>query len=140
MLDRIREPNAGVKPPSRGVELTAFSLLLEDVGVSSTSRRNWVLFMIVFDDWRSGHTINVSHNSRLGASFPSEHLSVDRYPRGCYDLMSEVARPVEFLRLLLEPRQLSGTGRKSLQGDLELALPRFNCLCFESSPSEYPHQ
>lgn len=40
MLDRIREPRAGVVPPLESEGPTPFSLLLAAVGVSSTSRRN----------------------------------------------------------------------------------------------------
>ena len=47
ILDRIREPNAGVAPPRCEVDPTGPSLLLVAVGVSSTKRRNWVLFMVL---------------------------------------------------------------------------------------------
>ena len=47
MLDRIREPRAGVAPPRCEADPTTPSLLLEAVGVSSTSRRNRVLFIVV---------------------------------------------------------------------------------------------
>ncbi len=47
MLDLKREPRAGVAPPLCNLAPMEFSLVLEAVGVSSTSRRNWVLFMIL---------------------------------------------------------------------------------------------
>ena len=46
ILDFTREPRAVVAPPLCKFGTTEFSLDLEAVGVSSTSRRNWVLFMI----------------------------------------------------------------------------------------------
>ena len=46
MLDLIREPRAGIAPPLCTFDPIEFSSVLEPVGVSSTSRRNWVLFMI----------------------------------------------------------------------------------------------
>lgn len=45
ILDFMREPRAGVVPPLCNFDAMGFSLDLESVGVSSTSRRNWVLFM-----------------------------------------------------------------------------------------------
>lgn len=41
----MREPRAGVAPPLCNSDAMGLSLDLEPVGVSSTSRRNWVLFM-----------------------------------------------------------------------------------------------
>ena len=46
MLDLIREPRAVIAPPLCNFDPIEFSSVLEGVGVSSTSRRNWVLFMI----------------------------------------------------------------------------------------------
>ena len=48
MLDRIRDPKAGVAPALSAVESLVFvaSLLLVTAGVSSTRRRNCVLFMV----------------------------------------------------------------------------------------------
>ena len=45
ILDLMREPRAGVAPPLCNFDPEGFSLDLGAVGVSSTSRRNWVLFM-----------------------------------------------------------------------------------------------
>lgn len=45
MLDLMREPRAGAAPPLCNIDSVEFSVILEAVGVSSTSRRNWVLFM-----------------------------------------------------------------------------------------------
>ena len=47
MLDLIREPRAEIAPPLCSFDPIEFSSVLEAVGVSSTSRRNWVLFMIL---------------------------------------------------------------------------------------------
>ena len=47
ILDLIREPRAGIAPPLCNFDPIEFSSVLEAVGVSSTSRRNWVLFMIL---------------------------------------------------------------------------------------------
>jgi len=47
ILDRMREPNAGVGPQPRGLGSDEFPLYFAaELGVSSTSRRNCVLFMI----------------------------------------------------------------------------------------------
>jgi hypothetical protein len=46
MLDRNREPKAGVAPPLVVVDAKPLPLLLAAVGVSSTNLRNCVLFMV----------------------------------------------------------------------------------------------
>ena len=46
ILDLMREPRAEVAPPLCDFDPKEFSLDLGAAGVSSTSRRNWVLFMI----------------------------------------------------------------------------------------------
>lgn len=45
ILERMREPRAGVVPPRDIVPGTSPSFRVADPGVSSTRRRNWVLFI-----------------------------------------------------------------------------------------------
>lgn len=45
ILERMREPKAGVVPPRDVVPGTSPSFRVADPGVSSTRRRNWVLFI-----------------------------------------------------------------------------------------------
>ena len=47
ILDLMREPRAGVAPRLCNFDAMEFSLDSGAVGVSSSSRRNWVLFMIL---------------------------------------------------------------------------------------------
>ena len=48
ILDLMREPRAGVAPALCDLDSKESPLDLEFVGVSSTSRRNWVLFITLW--------------------------------------------------------------------------------------------